>query len=78
MPKFTSNSQQIGKNAVKLLNRKLSTDDFDVNFDFVETPQQHDYGLDGYLNIFKNNKIQDILVFAQVKGILNPNSKLTK
>jgi hypothetical protein len=69
MAKNISDSQKIGQMAVTILNCKLIYDlDSRIEFAFVEIPQQHDYGLDGFLNIFDKKKFQNITPFVQVKG----------
>jgi hypothetical protein len=52
--KKRSIQQEIAEEAIVIFRRSLKNNK-NFGFSFYETPQQHDYGIDGYLQIFKSD-----------------------
>jgi hypothetical protein len=71
--------QQSGFNGVNILNFVFLKKGCEVEFSFVETPQQHDFGIDGYLQIFENNQATlNIVPYCQVKTTTENNITFTE
>jgi hypothetical protein len=78
MPKQIIKSQQSGLNGVDILNSVFIKKNGITEFSFVELPQQHDFGIDGILNIFENNIISRIFPICQVKATKDDYITFTK
>jgi hypothetical protein len=69
MPKRIHKNNQIGRNAIAILNNLFIAQNHKYEFLYAENPQQFDYGEDGFLLIVdKSGSKQNYLPFAQVKG----------
>jgi hypothetical protein len=74
--KKRSIQQEIAEEAIVIFRNSLKNNK-NIGFSFCETPQQHDYGIDGYIQIFKFDEHSNYKVHtgefyqAQVKGSRN-------